>query len=227
MTGHTSAFRVDLLLHSLKEIQQEKNCLENKLAERRSQRRELENLLDIENNKLTQMKEGHEKLQETMKVAQLKETQTQAMANRLEDSNLQMRKNIGELNQNLSTEKERQLQNLEKFEKELSDIANQLICARQFYDDAFLTKEIGETEFHKSDLQSNVASCHQEQLDLQEKLHKLSESSKINDYQDIPIELRREIENLFKEENLAAKELLRGKRVMLQQMSEKLASLKA
>ena len=33
--------------------------------------------------------------------------------------------------------------------------------------------------------------------------------------------------NLFKEENLAAKELLRGKKVMLQQMSEKLASLKA
>ena len=43
-------------------------------------------------------------------------------------------------------------------------------------------------------LNFTVASCHQEQLDLQEQLHTLSESSKINDYQDIPIELRSEIE---------------------------------
>nr|XP_034328258.1 spindle pole body-associated protein CIK1-like [Crassostrea gigas] len=227
MAGNSSTFRVDLLLHSLKEIQQEKNCLEHKLAERRSRRRELENLLDIENNKFTQMKEGHEKLQETMKVAQLKETQTQSMANRLEESNQQKRKNIDELNRKLSAEKEKQLQNVENFEKELADIANQLMNARTFYDDSSLNKGISETEFYKSELQNKVENCQQEHLDLQQRLQTLSINDRITDLPDIPMELRKEIWALFKDENMDAKDLLKGKKESLQQISQKLTTLKA
>ncbi|XP_052703391.1 uncharacterized protein LOC128179813 [Crassostrea angulata] len=227
MAGNSSTFRVDLLLHSLKEIQQEKNCLEHKLAERRSRRRELENLLDIENNKFTQMKEGHEKLQETMKVAQLKETQTQSMANRLEESNQQKRKNIDELNRKLSAEKEKQLQNVENFEKELADIANQLMNARTFYDDSSLNKGISETEFYKSELQNKVENCQQEHFDLQQRLQTLSINDRITDLPDIPMELRKEIWALFKDENTDAKDLLKRKKESLQQISQKLTTLKA
>lgn len=224
MSGSNSGptFRVDLLLHSLKEIQQEKNCLENKLAERRSKRRELENLLDIENNKFSQMKEGHEKMQETMKVAQLKEAQTQSLANRMEESNQEMRESIKELNKKLMIEKERQTENVENFQKELSDIANHLINARSFYEDSSLNQVIGEAEFHKTDIQSKVVNCHQEYLDLQQRLENLSLHNKPCGYEDIPMEFRKEIWAMFKEENAAAKELLKRKREKLQTIKEEI-----
>lgn len=173
------------------------------------------------------MKEGHEKLQETMKVAQLKETQTQSMANRLEESNQQKRKNIDELNRKLSAEKEKQLQNVENFEKELADIANQLMNARTFYDDSSLNKGISETEFYKSELQNKVENCQQEHLDLQQRLQTLSINDRITDLPDIPMELRKEIWALFKDENTDAKDLLKRKKESLQQISQKLTTLKA
>ncbi|XP_048744794.1 uncharacterized protein LOC125657912 [Ostrea edulis] len=224
--GSGSTFRVELLLHSLKEIQQEKNCLESKLAERRSKRRELENLIDIENNKLSQMKEGHEKMQETMKVAQLKEAQTQSLANSIEESNQHMRENIDELNRKLIMEKQRHSDSVGNFEKQLSDIVNHLINARSFYEDSALKKVIGETEFHKTNLQSKAEVCHQDHLDLQQQLANVSACNKLRKYQDIPLEFRKEIRALFKEENAASKGLLRRKKEKLKEIEEKVASLK-
>lgn len=90
-----------------------------------------------------------------------------------------------------------------------------------------MNKGISETEFYKSELQNKVENCQQEHLDLQQRLQTLSINDRITDLPDIPMELRKEIWALFKDENTDAKDLLKRKKESLQQISQKLTSLKA
>ncbi|ESP05008.1 hypothetical protein LOTGIDRAFT_156257 [Lottia gigantea] len=216
-------FRVETLLHNLKELQNEKTCLEQKLNEQRRKRRDAERHFEMVNMKWMQVSDMHQKMNETLKVAQLKVSQTQAQADSLEASNNKKREKIADLNKTIESEKQKQDKEVVKFEEELSKVSNMLMNARNFHQDENLESEYQKLESLQKEIINEKKCLSSEMENLSQVLETLTIEQKQDlDYPDITEDNRRTIWNLFKEENLKSKEFLEKKKQELEDVHTKL-----
>ncbi|CAC5418356.1 unnamed protein product [Mytilus coruscus] len=203
------SFKVETLLASLKEIQQEKSYLEQKLNERRNRRRQLEQELESVNGKYLQIKDVHTKMNETLKVAQHKVSQTQSLADSLDDRNEYYKKSIEDLNQKLNVEKKGQMEEVTQFEENLSLVSDNLCSARTVFTDENLQNCLTEAENIEKKLHERVISYQNSLLGMEAEFDKLKINPKQEPYySDIPVELRRDMWLLFQDEHHKATECL-------------------
>ncbi|KAK6194520.1 hypothetical protein SNE40_000142 [Patella caerulea] len=209
MSTTENNFRVESLLHSLKEVQNEKCCMERKLTEQRNKRRNMEREFETVNMKLIQVTDIHHKMMETMKIAQLKVSQTQAQADSLEEGNEKRRGKIADLNRRIEREKEKQNTEVAKFEEELSELASKLMTARNCHKDDHLEETLKNLESEKRQLGKHKNLLKSEVDKLAQTLESITLQQRLGvDYPDINEETRRQIWQLFKEEHCECKDYL-------------------
>ncbi|XP_064615462.1 uncharacterized protein LOC135479521 [Liolophura sinensis] len=197
-------FKVDNLVNNLKELQQEKSCLEQKLNELRDKRRKLESLVATVKTKHAQVSDTNAKMMETLKVAQHKVMQTQTQANSLENSNTEKRATIANLNEKIENEKLLQLEQVQDFEKNLGTISADLNQARHFFTEDNLETEISGASEKIRDIDNKVMVSTSEVDNLSEELQKLSlrqSGTGDTDIYGVSLEERRQIWNMLQEEN--------------------------
>ncbi|XP_021360028.1 uncharacterized protein LOC110454701 [Mizuhopecten yessoensis] len=218
-----------MLRHSLNEVQQERNCLENKLHEERAKRRGLEQELEKIKNKLVQVKDIHTKNTETAKVVHHKVGQIQALANSIEEENQARRNTIAEKNDKIESLKNSQHKEINKFEENLAAIADKLVAARKFYDDDNLSKEISILEERKQQMENKAGDIYQEMMALQSSFEELRLGAENhNDFNDsgIDMDTKKSIRSLFQDEHGRAFSALEKVKADIQKDKDLLQELK-
>ena len=148
---------IELLFNTARDLQKERQVLEQRLKERRSRRTQLESSLERLRTKYHQVKDVNTKMTETLKVAQYKVMETQNQLRLLEETNIQKRASLSELNAQLKMEKESQHRAREDFEHKLARMAEMLIDAKNAHTDVTLKSELSAVTLgtkkhdHKSD----------------------------------------------------------------------------
>ncbi|BFZ00822.1 hypothetical protein BsWGS_03861 [Bradybaena similaris] len=143
--------RMESLFFSLKELQNEKICVEQKLHEVKLKRHSLEQEIGHVTSKCNHVQEKHRRMSEILAVAQQKVDQTMATALSLQADIEQSRPKLDELQNAIEAEKKLQLQKIEEFETSLLKISSQLFSARDFYKTCNLKNEINNT--HKAQIE--------------------------------------------------------------------------
>ncbi|XP_025079330.1 centrosomal protein of 135 kDa-like isoform X2 [Pomacea canaliculata] len=141
-----TGIRFESLIHSLHELQNEKNCLEQRFNEKKTQSENLEKQVEQCNVKLFQAREMYQKMLETQKVAQQKVAQTQAQVDCMHESNKVFSDKIKDLNIKIKEERERASKNVQDFDKHMSALADSLVSARKFYKTEVLQQRVQEIE---------------------------------------------------------------------------------
>lgn len=148
--------RVENLIYTLKELQNEKVCLEQKLQEQDLQKQSLEQTLEQESNKCAHVQEKHRRMAGTFAVAQQKVDTTLTACVNLQEEIEKLKPQMELLQQAIAEEKKQQRRNIEAFEAALGEISAELFHARSFYKKDALQnqinlakKEAGELE-HKA-----------------------------------------------------------------------------
>ncbi|XP_071084427.1 synaptonemal complex central element protein 1-like [Haliotis cracherodii] len=196
----SSNFKVDSLLISLKDLQSEKNCLEQKLNKRREKRRQCECELERVEGKMMQVSDVHRKMVETLKVAQLKVTQTQGQTDSLEEANQRRRDRIAGINNNIANEKIKQQENVNSFEDKLSELTEDLMKARAHYKDENLHNLLVSSKEKLDELTQNLNNRNQEVKRLTDALEQLKSQTDDKE-QEIPEETCKHIWQMMKDEN--------------------------
>ncbi|XP_029208917.2 structural maintenance of chromosomes protein 1A-like isoform X2 [Acropora millepora] len=146
MSGTTSSsspnFRIDVIVSSLRELQQEKERLQQLCSEESARCRSLELKLDACQAKYFQSKERNLKMLETVNAAKQKVLQTQIQANRLKELNDGKRAKIEELHKEINEEMKKEQTELGAFEEKLSELTNQFRNARNYYAEENVQREI-------------------------------------------------------------------------------------
>ncbi|XP_059159570.1 uncharacterized protein LOC131943445 [Physella acuta] len=176
---------MDNLFYTLKELQKEKNCLEQKLHVQKLNRHTLEQELEKASEKYSRMQEKHFKLAETLAVAQQKVNQTQGLSVGLQDEINRYRPKLEHLQLSIENEKQLQQKLMENFETSLDEIAGQLFEAKRFYNKATLTSEINKAELEQGELETKDADGHKRIHILKQNLNKIQlekESQQLSHY---------------------------------------------
>ncbi|KAL5004361.1 hypothetical protein ScPMuIL_017817 [Solemya velum] len=219
-TTVSTGFRVDALLHSLKELQNEKNCLEQKLNEQREKRRELEKSLNSVNAKYLQVSDINTKMVETLKVAQHKEAQAQSMANSLEETNTSQREQIDVLNNKIENEKANQFQEIQTFENQLSQITEELKICREFYSEIHLEGEISDVQKKKTEFGEKIEDMNTKVEEITIKMEKLLQHrSEIENNDDgVPLNVRQDIWDALMNEKKSYEQYLKEVRNTIEEL---------
>ncbi|XP_067668009.1 synaptonemal complex central element protein 1-like [Haliotis asinina] len=196
----SSNFKVDSLLISLKDLQSEKNCLEQKLNKCREKRRQCECELERVEGKMMQVSDVHRKMVETLKVAQLKVTQTQGQTDSLEEANQKRRDRIADINKNIANEKIKQQENVNSFEDKLSELTEELMKARAHYKDENLHNELVSNKEKLDELTETFRKRNQEVDTLVDAFEQLKSQADEKDHE-IPEETCKHIWQMMKDEN--------------------------
>lgn len=135
-------FRIDIILQSVNELRQEKRTLEQRYIDDKSRNKSLESKLEQDTTRFNQIKERNIKMQETVKVAEQKVSQTESQADRLTEINDGKKKVIGELNDKIKQEMEKQEHDVAEFEEKLLELTQMFRNAKVVYEKDTLNKEI-------------------------------------------------------------------------------------
>lgn len=135
-------FRIDIILQSVNELRQEKRTLEQRYIDDKSRNKSLESKLEQDTTRFNQIKERNIKMQETVKVAEQKVSQTESQADRLTEINDGKKKVIGELNDKIKQEMEKQEHDVTEFEEKLLELTQMFRNAKVVYEKDTLNKEI-------------------------------------------------------------------------------------
>ncbi|XP_041358224.1 synaptonemal complex central element protein 1-like isoform X2 [Gigantopelta aegis] len=168
-------FKIDSLLHSVKELQNA-------------------------NVKLVQVNDIHIKMSETLKVAEMKASKTQSQALCLEEANQVKREKILDLNTKIEFEKVEQQEDTDHFEEELVGLASQMKTSRLFYENENVEKEIVSSENEITDLEGKSCENHQLIEQLTKDLCRIKSHISIDD-DGISDETRRLVWLMVKKEN--------------------------
>ncbi|XP_053404746.1 uncharacterized protein LOC123553857 [Mercenaria mercenaria] len=175
---------MESLTLSLKEVQKAKGSLECRLNEKRQRRRNIESVLETVNSKLSQVRDIHTKMTETMKIAQHKVAQTQAQSDSMESSNEEKRHTLQSINQQIKDLQDQKTSDMHTFEDELSKMAKQMKNAKDFYTEEKLLEKISESKHVTSQQLQKSNQLDEEIASVTLYLAKLKEQSTSEDTND-------------------------------------------
>ncbi|XP_068736963.1 synaptonemal complex central element protein 1-like isoform X1 [Montipora capricornis] len=135
-------FRIDVIVNSLRELQQEKERLQQHCNEERARCKSLEMKLDACQVKYFQSKERNCKMLETVNAAKQKVLQTQIQANRLKELNDEKGVKIQELRKEISEEIKKEQTELAMFEEQLFQLTDKFRNAKNYYTEENVQQEI-------------------------------------------------------------------------------------
>ncbi|RUS83037.1 hypothetical protein EGW08_009225 [Elysia chlorotica] len=137
---------LESLVYTLKELQSEKTCLEQKLQEQGLKKQSLEKNLEQESNKCAHVQEKHRRMAGTFAIAQQKVDATLTSCLSLQEEIEKIKPEMEKLQQSIAEEKQQQHKNILEFEAALSGIAAELFQARSFYKKSALQAEEANAE---------------------------------------------------------------------------------
>lgn len=168
---------MESLTFSLKDVQKAKCNLESRLNEKRRTRKNIENVLETVNSKLTQIKNIHTKMTETLKIAQHKVAQTQAHSDSMEKSNGEKRQALQSVNQQIKHLQDSRTNEIHKFEEELSKMAKQMVNSKDAYTDKKLLQKIAEKKTEYQQLLQKSHKLEQEKVNMSQRYQELEQKS--------------------------------------------------
>jgi len=164
---------MDNLFHSLKQLQSEKLCLEQKLHDEKRKRLSLEQECEQVSTTCSQTQEKHMRLAETHAIAEQKVEQSikEVMSLQLEvDSK---RPQMEQCQREIEMVKQEQSTMLLDFQDQLSSFSSNLFHAKSFYQKENLTTEMQREEQRAEELDKNIENMKSEVINLKDKLEKL------------------------------------------------------
>ncbi|XP_048588257.1 synaptonemal complex central element protein 1 [Nematostella vectensis] len=135
-------FRVDVIFHSLKELQHEKQLLEARLQEQKEKLQEVEALLEAADSRYRQCSERHVKMVETVHVAKEKVLQSENQAKRLNELNGNKQQKVQELNRRIKEVEAMEDEEYKSFEERLEGLTDKIRSAKTYYTTENLESEI-------------------------------------------------------------------------------------
>ncbi|XP_060597277.1 uncharacterized protein LOC132751159 [Ruditapes philippinarum] len=168
---------MESLTLSLKDVQKAKCNLESRLNEKRRSRKNIENVLETVNSKLTQIKNIHTKMTETLKIAQHKVAQTQAQSDSMEKSNGEKRQALQSVNQQIKHLQDSRTNEIHKFEEELSKMAKQMVNSKDAYTDKNLLVKIAGRKSEYEQLLQKSRKLEQEKVNMSQRYQELEQKS--------------------------------------------------
>lgn len=149
-------------------------------------------------------------MNETLKVAQHKVSQTQSLADSLEERNQYFKHSIEDINKKIEAEEKLQNDEVTQFEDSLSEVSEKLFSARTSFSEENLQKSLAQTEDLERKLTDQVNNNAKKLEDMEEDYTKQKSEQHIEEppYCEIPVEIRKEVWSLFEDENKKAKECL-------------------
>ncbi|XP_071950034.1 synaptonemal complex central element protein 1-like isoform X2 [Antedon mediterranea] len=164
-------FKLDVIYNSIKDSQAEKTQNEERLAEARKTRLNLEHQFESVASKHTQLLEIHNQMQKTSKVGQYKVAQTQSQINSQEVINKEIQDKLKKLENLIEKEQNSQQFQREEYEKKLSAMEQVYRDAYQNYREDSLALEISQISKTKDNLSEKIGQSDTEM----DKLRKLIE----------------------------------------------------
>ncbi|CAG5135270.1 unnamed protein product [Candidula unifasciata] len=168
--------RIESLFFNLKELQNEKACVEQKLHEVKLKRHSLEQEIEHAASKCSHAQDKHRRMSEILAVARQKVEQTMATSLSLQADIEQSRPKLDQLQDAIEAEKKLQLLKLEEFETSLLGMSSQLFSARDFYKNSNLQNEINSTQKAHMELEQQVYRENKNVENLTTRLEKLTQS---------------------------------------------------
>ncbi|XP_078383942.1 uncharacterized protein LOC144666389 isoform X3 [Oculina patagonica] len=215
-TGSSSPnFRIDVIFNSLRELQQEKERLQQHCNEEKARCKSLEVKLEACQTKYYQNSEKHCKMSETVNAAKQKVLQTQLHASRLKELNNGKSARIAELRRQIDEEMKKEEEELQLFENKLAELTSNFRNARNYYTEENVQKEMEEwskqadeakTEVLKEDSTLKELSTKFQQLEMETKTAKDELNSKLEF--DVTVEELKSALKVCEEMNQEAKEKL-------------------
>ncbi|KAJ7370055.1 hypothetical protein OS493_034498 [Desmophyllum pertusum] len=208
-------FRIDVIFNSLRELQQEKERLQQHCAEEKARCKNLEIKLEACQTKYYQNSEKHCKMLETVNAAKQKVLQTQIQASRLKELNDGKGARIAELRRQIDEETKRGEIEQQIFENKLEELTSSFRNARNYYTEENVRMEMEEWSKQADDAKAEVSKEDNALQELSAKFHQLEmENKKAKDELDCKLEFDVSVKKLqstlkvFEEMNQESKEKL-------------------
>ncbi|XP_020617169.1 myosin-9-like [Orbicella faveolata] len=177
-SSSSPTFRVDVIFNSLRELQQEKERLEQHCHEEKARCRSLEIKLDACQTKYYQYSEKNCKMLETVNAAKQKVLQTQLQASRLKELNDGKGARITELRKQIDEEMRKEEEEMQVFQNKLAELTNNFRNARNYYTEENVKKEMEEWSKQAEETKSEVSKEDIALKELSAKFHQLEMETK-------------------------------------------------
>ncbi|XP_072033005.1 uncharacterized protein [Amphiura filiformis] len=164
----------DLMVSTIRELQQEKARQEKTLTDLRRTRTQLERKSEAGIRELHLVKEKNEKLMETLKIAEHKLELSQKELDRQQIRNKDLECKIDALSKEIEEEKDRQQREVEDFQTKLAQLADQFIQAKTYYMDNNLAKEMSSIKKTKNSMENEAIAGGNEADKLADQLQQLN-----------------------------------------------------
>lgn len=222
-------FRMDVIFNSLRELQQEKERLQQHFNEEKSRCRSLEIKLEACQSKHYQSIEKHCKMLETVNAAKQKVLQTQLQATRLKELNDGKSARIAELRRQICEVVKKEDEELKVFENKLADLTSNFRDARNYYTEENVRNELEQWSRKADETKAEVFKEDKVLKDLTDKFNQLQmENKKAKDELNCKLEFDITSEELqialrvFEEMNQKSKDDLKESEKQLEEELERI-----
>lgn len=217
-------FKIEVILNSLKDLQDEKQQKEIILSQECTRRKQLEAKLEAAVAKHTTVSAKHAKIQEKECLAEQKVTQLLAQVKHYENITLEKRQIIEELNNNIQSQQRSQQEQITNFEEKMSELADRFRNSVHVYTEESLTLDIKDYKEKVKDLSNGVDSKQQNIQKLTDDVKKLQDKDRDDDM-DIDEHTREMVLNMFHSEKKAVHEMKNSTEEKLKNLQSEYDSL--
>lgn len=222
-------FQMDVIFSSLRELQQEKERLQQHFNGEKSRCRSLEIKLEACQSKHYQSIEKHCKMLETVNAAKQKVLQTQLQATRLKELNDGKSARIAELRRQICEVVKKEDEELKVFENKLADLTSNFRDARNYYTEENVRNELEQWSRKADETKAEVFKEDKVLKDLTDKFNQLQmENKKAKDELNCKLEFDITSEELqialrvFEEMNQKSKDDLKESEKQLEEELERI-----
>lgn len=205
-----SDIRIDAIVSSLKELQLEKNHLEQRMNDLRRKRSVIEKNVDILSGRFSQARQSTLRLKDTLKIAQQKVARTQKVVESLQKSCADANASKQNLLKEVEEFRDMQIDCVRSFEKEVLDLISKFKTAQRFHKEDNLERNISESKEKTNHLRESAQQASSDKENLIEafqkmKLEALNRAEKEALLEIVPDIQKVVLESLHTESDLAAK----------------------
>ena len=227
----SSDVRVEVIVNGLKELQQEKSRLEQKLGDLRRQKNVVERNVEVLTNRRSQIGDVNAKLKETLQVAQNKVGQTQAQIDTLQKQLCIKREQNQRLTKDAEDCKKSLLEITRAFEQDLVKLTGMFSDAKKYYQEQNLTHEMAASENSTSAMKSNTAELQRETAELSQTFERMTLEAKMEEEKLAKMFVspseQKQVFELLESENDSAKSTLREVMQRKAKLNEELKQLES
>ncbi|XP_013778462.1 uncharacterized protein LOC106463038 [Limulus polyphemus] len=205
----TINFNIKSICSLVNELMNEKKKLCNDLQSHTTQRKALEDDIGKAREKFCQVSNNHVKMQETLKIAKFKADQMQSQARILKTTNQKLTEKIEELQNHLRENKEQYCMSVAELEDQLSQLSSFFVNAVTYYTDAGLQNEMFKIDNQVERGNKQIVDAKEEINKVFQDIESFTLEPRPDEWeQQLPIEQRRMVLEIFQQEHHVVKNML-------------------